>query len=216
MTNTKITVALVLVLTFICTTPASSQLKGAVLNQNMWNAAASGNLTTVVSDIKLGAGVNWPSPNEGGAPALEAAARNGHLNVVQALIAAGGNVNQPDTIRRKTPLLAASFGSQDAVVNYLLTVPGIDVNWHALNDWTPALDAAWVGDLKIVRALVAHGADVITPNKYGETPLLAAQLALSNCYTSPGPLKVCPVSQGNSNATEAQYQALVAYLESLD
>jgi ankyrin repeat protein len=215
LTNTKINIALVLVLTFVCTLPASCQLKGAVLNQNMWNAAAAGNLTTVLNDIKLGADVNWASPSEGGAPALEPAARNGHLDVVQALIAAGATINQPDVIRKKTPLLAASFGSQDAVVNYLLTVPGIDVSWHALNDWTPALDAAWVGDINIVQALVAHGADVTIPNKYGETPLLAAQLALSNCYTSPGPLKVCPVSQGNSNATQAQYEALIAYLESL-
>jgi ankyrin repeat protein len=215
-TNTRIVSALMLALTLLCTIPASGQLKGSVLNQNLWNAAAAGNLATVLSDIRLGAGVNWPSPNEGGAPALEPAARNGHLDVVQALVAAGANVNQTDTIRRKTPLLAASFGSQDAVVNYLLTVPGIDVNWHALNDWTPALDASWVGDLNIVQALVAHGADVTTPNKYGETPLQAAELALGNCYTSPGPLKVCPVSQGNSKATQAQYETLVAYLESLN
>ena len=215
MTNTKVVLALVLVLTFVCTIPASSQTKGAVLNQNMWNAAASGNLTAVLTDIGLGASVNWASPNEGGAPALEAAAARGQVSVVQALVAAGASVNQPDVIRKKSPLLAASFASQDAVVNYLVTVPGIDLNWHALNQWTAALDAAWVGDLNIVQALVAHGADVTTPNIYGETALQAAQLALANCYTSPGPLKVCPVSQGNSKATQAQYQALITYLESL-
>lgn len=185
------------------------------LDQQMWNAAADGDDSTVISDIQLGANVNWPSPNEGGAPALEPASANGHLNVVETLIANGADVNQADTLRKKTALLAASFNSQDLVINYLVTVSGIDLNWHALNQWTAAMDASWVGDLHIVKTLVAYGADVTTPNKYGETPLAAAQLALDNCYISPGPLKICPVTQGDSKATEAEYEALVAYLESL-
>lgn len=214
MTHKKVFSALMLTLALCYATCALSQTKEE-LDQQLWNASADGELTTVKSDIQQGANVNWPSPSEGGAPALEPASANGHLSVVQTLIANGANVNQADQIRKKTALLAASFNSQDPIVSYLVTVPGINLNWHALNQWTAAMDAAWVGDLHIVKTLVAYGADVTTPNKYGETPLAAAELALDNCYISPGPFKVCPVTQGDSKATEQEYEALVTYLESL-
>jgi ankyrin repeat protein len=181
------------------------------LNQQLWSDAANGNLSATKADVAAGADVNSANPNADGAPPLEPAAGNGHLDVVMYLVSAGANVNQADTGRGKTPLLDAAFNSQDAVADYLLTVPGIDINHQAVNQWTAAHDAAWVGDLHIVESLVGAGADLDLLNDQNQTVLQTAEEPLANCYTAP--TNPCPVTAGNSTVSQVGYQALVAYLE---
>jgi ankyrin repeat protein len=189
---------------------SSSTSSSSPLDQQLWNDAANGNLPAVEADVAAGANVNYASPSDGGAPPLEPASANGHLDVVTYLVSVGGNVNQADTLRGKTPLLAASFASQDTVVDFLLTVPGIDVNHQALNLWTAAHDAAWVGDLHIVQGLVGAGADLDLLNDANQTVLQTAEQALANCFTAPA--TPCPATDGDSTVNEAGYEALVAYL----
>ena len=192
---------------------SSSTPAPSAIDQQLWTDAANGSLSAVQADVAAGANINFVNTNAGGAPPLEPAAANGHLDVVTYLVSVGANVNQADTLRDKTPLLAASFNSQDAVAEYLLTVPGIDLNHQALNMWTAAHDAAWVGDLAIVEALAGAGADLDLLNDNNDTVLQTAEAALAGCFTAPTPTSNCPVTAGNSSVSESGYQALVAYLE---
>lgn len=190
---------------------SSSPAAPSAIDQQLWTDAANGNLSAVEADVAAGADVNFANSNDGGAPPLEPAAANGHVDVVTYLVSVGANVNQADTLRGKTPLLAASFNSQDAVADYLLTVPSIDVNHQAFNMWTAAHDAAWVGDLHIVQSLVGAGADLDLLNDNSDTVLQTAEAAVADCFTAP--TSNCPVTAGNSTVSEAGYEALVAYLE---
>jgi uncharacterized protein len=111
-------------------------------NQQLWGAASTGDLKTLNKLISQSADVNYANPSDGGSTPLEAAAIAGHLDVCKALVAAKANVNQADTLRNKTPLMGAAFNSRDAVVDYLLTVKGIDLNHQGDNGFTAAHDAA--------------------------------------------------------------------------
>jgi len=194
--------------------PTSTQTgPPSAIDQQLWTDAANGNLSGVKADVAAGANVNFADSNDGGAPPLEPAAANGHVDVVEYLVSVGANVNQADTLRGKTPLLAASFNSQDSVADYLVTVAGIDINHQALNMWTAAHDAAWVGDLHIVQDLVNAGANLELLNDNNETVLQTAERALANCYIAPA--SPCPVTSGDSAVSEAGYEALISYLETV-
>jgi hypothetical protein len=181
-------------------------------NQQLWTSASTGDLKTLDQLISQSVDVNYANPSAGGSTPLEAAAIAGHLDVCKALVAAGANVNQADTLRSKTPLMGASFQSQDAIVDFLLTVKGIQLDHQGVNQFTAAHDAAWVGDLHIVQALTKAGANLKLVNDQGDTVLACAARALKNCYTSPG-AGPCPVTAGNSKVGQAGYKALVDFLE---
>ncbi|MHC4561413.1 MAG: ankyrin repeat domain-containing protein [Planctomycetota bacterium] len=112
---------------------------------------------------------------------MDAAERAGHVSVVELLLANGGRIGVPEGMEsppmNDAVLGAVNSGKTDILE--LLLRQGADVNARrALGDGgrglTPLHEAARYGDVKIVRFLLAHGADVNAEAGDGVTPLCIA------------------------------------------
>jgi ankyrin repeat protein len=100
---------------------------------------------------------------------LYQAIRNDDMAALRALVRAGG-ANAPDPMGQTPLIMAAAFGSVEAV--QLLITGGADVK-AASKAGVTALHWS-TGDAKKVRLLVDHGADVNATSAVGRTPLLVA------------------------------------------
>ncbi|CAF0874013.1 unnamed protein product, partial [Didymodactylos carnosus] len=113
------------------------------------------------------------------------ACRNGDLAKVKRLLT-NQNVNAKDLLGRKSTLLhfAAGFGRKD-IVEYLLSIEGVDV--HAKDDGglVPIHNAASFGHSEVVQLLLNHHSDANTRDNWNFTPLLEA--------ASKGKIDVCIV-----------------------
>lgn len=116
------------------------------------------------------------APDKLGFTPLMKAAFNGNLPLVKRLLARGAKVDI-GLDRGITALLIAvtcgrHFRGRVRIVRLLLA-KGTEVNVRAERGRTPLTNAAEVGNLAIVRALLVYGADVNTQiYKYGMTPLM--------------------------------------------
>lgn len=107
-------------------------------------------------------------------PLLYAAAL-GRLSFVKAALAAGADT----TITNRyggTALIPAAERGHVEVVEELLASSDVDVNHINNLGWTALLEAINLGDggknhQAVVNLLIAYGADVNLPDKYGITPL---------------------------------------------
>lgn len=178
-------------------------------NQQFWNAACNGNMEGVQEGLLKHVPIDWPGP--GGFTALLCASRNGHLQVVQYLVANGADVNLTSNSRDKTPLLAAAFKGHLDIVQYLLTQHA-QINIQAINGWTALHDAAYIGNLPIVRTLVSAGASLTLKNELDEKPVDTAFRAYSACRNRK---TSCPTARGDSSAGLAAYKATYVYLRGL-
>ena len=100
--------------------------------------------------------------------ALMLASYNGHNEIAKLLIAKGADVNLTDTIHR-TALMYASTGPFLPTVMTLLEA-GAETNiTDTEENWTAVMMAASEGQLEIIKALVAHGADLKMVDVDGES-----------------------------------------------
>jgi ankyrin repeat protein len=140
-------------------------------------------------------------PNAAGAgyTALHAAVLRGDLHLVNALIARGANVNTP--IAKGTP---SRYYSRDWALNA-----------SALVGATPLWQAARYGDVPIMRALVAAGADPKFAYADGSTILIVAVAANSGYGTGDrrerylGPGDIAPTPEENERVTYAAAAAAI-------
>ncbi|KTC72551.1 Ankyrin repeat protein [Legionella birminghamensis] len=140
----------------------------------LWQAAAIGDVNTVV--VRLSAGI---SPNEKGKNAsfaevypIVVAAEKGHFEVV-ALLANHPDIDKKDVV---TAILKAKENKFLNIANYLEEHQ--EVNTQDKEGNTLLHEAAAKGDIDAVSKLLARGADVTITNKDGDSPLvLIAKLA---------------------------------------
>ncbi len=90
--------------------------------------------------------------------AVALAAREGHVNVVKVLVEAGGDAAQADAYGW-TPLHRAAFCGRLACVQYLLSLPGVELGALTHEGATAVALAAREGLVDVVRALVEAGSD---------------------------------------------------------
>ena len=107
--------------------------------------------------------------------ALHIAAFFGRLQVAQVLLDHGVNVDTENG-QGETALHSVSRGgynSQEKGANTarLLLERGVDVNARRKDGWTPLHLAAYKGRVKVVQALLDHGANVTLETEEGETAL---------------------------------------------
>lgn len=181
----------------------------AQAGQQFWQAACNGDMLGVQNGLLRHVPVDYEGP--GGFTGLLCAARNGHLVIVKYLVANGADVNRRDNSRDKTPLLAASFKGHLDIVQYLLTQHA-QINIQAINGWTALHDAAYIGNLPIVRTLVSAGASLTLKNELDEKPVDTAFRAYSTCRNRK---TSCPTARGDSSAGLAAYKATYVYLRGL-
>ena len=154
----------------------------------------------------LRAGVSPEVCNADGESILVSALRMNNLRAVAALLSCGAAVNKPCVVKRShyvddedmedgevvddeeeeeegedswvTPLLAAVETNDDALVFPIVTACNVkDINAASPGRKRTALHrAAFIGELNIVKLLVAKGADVNVADADGTTPLSCAAL----------------------------------------
>lgn len=132
-------------------------------------ASFYGNLEIVKLLVANGADIDTNGPY--GTP-LFSAAGNGNLDVVKFLIENNANIDLENTENNATPLMVASEAGYFEVIETLLHA-GVEVDKHA-NCGTTALRLASIhGDIKLVKLLIDHKANVNANGIYG-TPLNTA------------------------------------------
>jgi cytohesin len=156
------------------------------------------------------------SPNDvksNGRSALMYAANNGHAHAVHALIQAGADVNAADNWGRSA-LASAVAARRDGVVEVLLEC-GAQINSQSMNGNITALHiAAGIGDLHIVRTLIAAGADVslktaagLSPAALalaGPLPASAERHAIADLLSTMGAARPSSPASGDTHTDEAE------------
>ncbi|RNF86245.1 ankyrin repeat domain-containing protein [Montanilutibacter psychrotolerans] len=118
----------------------------------------------------IGDGVDIDATVAGEGTALTTASRAGDLDIVNELLRLGADVNHA-TRGDGNPLIMAASRPGNLEVVERLVVAGSDVNAIVTDDETPLINAARSGDLRIVKYMVEHGANV----ELGVTVTLSSQ-----------------------------------------
>jgi ankyrin repeat protein len=156
----------------------------------IFHAVENGDTNAIAQYLRLGSNVNTPilSYRYGGkrdAPLLDIAVLNGQLETVEFLLKNGANPNQPD-YSGKAPLewVIGSRGNdetaeQQAKILKALIESGADPNRKDSDHYgyTPLINAASLGELEIVKILLAAGANINATNNEGMTALHFAENA---------------------------------------
>ncbi|MFD1538753.1 ankyrin repeat domain-containing protein [Nonomuraea guangzhouensis] len=140
------------------------------------DAADTGEVDLVRPFLDAGLSVDTEDVLMGWTP-LMCAVGVGRLPLVEFLISAGADVNR---IGRGTEsgtvlTLALELAEPLAIVSVLLRA-GADPNLSRPDGWTPLMLAAYEGDVEVIQALVAAGADVLASKDDGKvTPVSVAE-----------------------------------------
>ena len=154
--------------------------KADVNRKNMFHyiplhlAAASGHTAIVQALIVAGSLVNLPGPAVM-AP-LHLAALGGHLPTIEALIKGGARVDLRNAYGQ-TPLDAAAETPNCIAIARALIDAGLNVNAQDLLGNTPLHGASYMGNIELVKLLIAAGADLDLQSWSDHTPI---QEALAN------------------------------------
>ena len=132
-------------------------------------ASTNGSAGAITRLVKAGAKVNRPLPT--GETPLMTAARVGRLDAVRALVDAGADVNAAERLKGQTALMWAIAESHDDVAEYLLDRRA-NPTTKSSSGFSPLLFAARMGDLPMIKLLLAKGADINEEAGDGSTPLL--------------------------------------------
>lgn len=183
--------ALGLVLLTSCASPRQDENRSAVVQQSaearaaatsntqedLTQAAVYGNLSRVKA--LLAARVNVNATDAFGKTALMHAAQFGYLDVVQALLNAGADVNAKEDTYGTTALMLAVDYPQ--IVRVLLDAKAdVDAKTNMGGMFRPSkgstalMIAAQHGQIAVVNALLADGADVNASDDKGATALILA------------------------------------------
>ncbi len=136
-------------------------------------AAYEGKLDEVREGLTAGNNVNALDPEKRLTP-LHMAAYNGNTEVVKLLLEHGATLDARD-IEGKTPLLHACTGPFVETVKLLID-KGADVNAiEATEAFSPLMMAAGLGQIDIVKVLLAHNANKELRDNDGDTALTHAE-----------------------------------------
>ncbi|CAD7696115.1 unnamed protein product [Ostreobium quekettii] len=156
--------------------PNARKILQSKQDENLWDAASSGDADATKKAIKKGANVEVMLGPPGITP-LFVASEMGYSEVVDVLIEANANISTIRELDGATPLFVASeFGHSDVVT--LLLDAGADPDHGRSSDDTPPLVVApitlGISSEVVVRTLIEEGANISLPNADGWTGLYAS------------------------------------------
>ncbi|MFC7431752.1 MULTISPECIES: ankyrin repeat domain-containing protein [unclassified Agrococcus] len=144
--------------------------------RRLLSEAARGDLACVTAMLDAGADVEHRHSWKGTTPLMEAVI-GGHLEVASALIDRGADLEAACTARGRTAL-GYAVGGRAIEMARLLLRRGADVD-HVPEDSflerTPLHEAALIGDVEMVRVLMAAGADPGRVDRRGDNALSLAR-----------------------------------------
>ncbi|THZ22360.1 ankyrin [Aureobasidium pullulans] len=117
--------------------------------------------------------LDWNYNNIKGQAPIHVAAFAGHLEIVQRLIERGMDINHRGD-KDYSPLLAACVGRHRNIVEYLLSLEGVEVNRRSRFGKAPLIAASRAGDENICRLLLDKGAVINLQANDNDTALTAA------------------------------------------
>jgi ankyrin repeat protein len=129
-------------------------------------AAEKGSPEVIQLLLDAGAKVDEGSPHT---THLLYAIKGGNSECVRVLLGAGANPNKTGYIKEYTPIAKAAESDNETIVDLLIKA-GADVTQPANSNCAPILMAAAKGNIKILQALIAARAEVMT-HYNGFTPL---------------------------------------------
>ena len=107
---------------------------------------------------------------------LHQAAYNREYERIEALLLVGTDINiVGDSLYGNGSALHVAVQRNYQDIAELLLKHGAVVDLRDLNDYTPLANAAWNGDLNMVKLLLDAGADINATNYAGHTPLSCAR-----------------------------------------
>ena len=118
--------------------------------------------------------INIEARSQRGGTALLVAAAGGHLRVVHLLLARGADPAVVDH-EGTTLLMAAAWGGEEAVVDFALNQPNVDLEARSVHGETALLVAAAQIHQRVVEQLLARGANPAVEDHRGNTMLRLAQ-----------------------------------------
>ena len=146
----------------------------------LMKAASAGWENIAAELVKAGATLDLADAN--GDTALHYSANFGQPRLTKLLLEAGANPNLQDKWKQ-TPLIMCAFGRNAEGFDLLVADKKTDINLATPHGGTALHYAAGHGDLPMVSALLARGADVNKPSaNSGDTPLIAACREWAHSY----------------------------------
>jgi len=147
----------------------NTQLFSVPLEKQLFKAIKKGNLVEVKQLINAGAEVN--ALNRKGFSPLHIAVASNHVPIMETLVEHGADLfYQCEVCCNVTLLSIAAFNRAYAAAEYLLA-NGLNVNGAELQCETPLQSATSYDDIKMMKILLAHGADVNRLDSYGDNAL---------------------------------------------
>ncbi|KAH8816611.1 ankyrin repeat-containing domain protein [Xylogone sp. PMI_703] len=145
------------------------------LERSLRYACSKGERGIVLQLIKAGTNINSQEEDSWrGATPLLIAILYGHPKTAQLLVRNKALQTLPDELGR-LPLPSAAENDFDLLVRDLIRAGGDPNMKSGANEDTPLILAAMKGHEKVVRVLLQNGADIMEPNKFGDTVLDIAE-----------------------------------------
>ena len=119
-------------------------------------------------------GVDIDAPVTSGTTPLMLAAGHGKVDVVRALVAKGAILNAKNVFGVSALHMAIAQTRRAVALFHINEAPGVDIGTLDGQRQAALSLAAGVGDMAVIKALVAKGADVNEKNEAGVAPLHAA------------------------------------------
>jgi uncharacterized protein len=145
-----------------------------ISNLDIWEASATGHLLRVKELLDQDPSLlNAFSPD--GFTPLGLAAFFGRKAILEELIRRGADVNIPSNNTMKVQALHSAVAQQNQALalqmSEMLLKRGAGVNATQSGGWTPLHEAAFHGEIELVRLLLAWGADETIKSDDGKTPI---------------------------------------------
>ena len=129
-----------------------------------------------VVQVLIDAGADIETKNDDGCSPLHVASRSGEPATVKMLVKTGADVRATDD-EGNACLIFAAYQGHTSTVRYLVCLPEVDLNHQGVYNSTALHLAVQEKHADVVQVLIDAGADIVTKNDKGHSPLFVASIS---------------------------------------